>query len=73
MPTMTTRPAGERFLRASYITFAGWARVIIAPGPPTDPDVRVAASGSSSHGFAAQWPSPKRLIGLGRGKRPSRC
>ena len=24
------------------------------PGPPTDPDVRVAASGSSGHGFAAQ-------------------
>jgi hypothetical protein len=21
--------------------FAGWARVVAAPGPPTDPDVRI--------------------------------
>ena len=33
---------------------AGWARVVAPPGPPTDPDVRVAASGSSGNSFAAR-------------------
>ena len=51
---------------------AGWARAVDPPGPPTDPDVRVAASGSSSHGFAAQCRRPPRLAGVGRGYRASR-